>query len=71
MAQSWETFREICHRSCAELLLDWGADADSFDQCLGAPIDIAYKAGNREGVELLLERAALDPRIHGVSHSYA
>ncbi|KAL3260786.1 hypothetical protein ABHI18_004275 [Aspergillus niger] len=71
MAQSWETFRAICHRSCAELLLDWGADADSFDQCLGTPIDIAYKAGNREGVELLLERGALDPRNHGVSHSYA
>ncbi|GLA47313.1 hypothetical protein AnigIFM63604_001510 [Aspergillus niger] len=71
MAQSWVTFRAICHRSCAELLLDWGADADSFDQCLGTPIDIAYKAGNREGVELLLERGALDPRNHGVSHSYA
>ncbi|GKZ20283.1 hypothetical protein AbraCBS73388_005553 [Aspergillus brasiliensis] len=65
MARKWKTFGDICHRSCAELLLDWGADIDSFDERLGTPIDIAYKAGNKEGVELLLERGALDFENHG------
>ncbi|GKZ28537.1 hypothetical protein AbraIFM66950_008396 [Aspergillus brasiliensis] len=65
MARKWETFGDNCHRSCAELLLDWDADIDSFDERLGTPIDIAYKAGNKEGVELLLERGALDFENHG------
>ncbi|GJP92387.1 ankyrin repeat-containing domain protein [Aspergillus niger] len=62
MAQRWYMFSNICHRRCAELLLDWGADVDRVDERLGAPIDIAYKAENDEGVELLLENGALDPQ---------
>ncbi|OJJ72655.1 hypothetical protein ASPBRDRAFT_548678 [Aspergillus brasiliensis CBS 101740] len=72
MPRKWKNcaiHRDICFRSCAELLLDWGADVDNFDECLGTPIDIAYKAGNKEGVELLLERGALGYINHGVSHS--
>ncbi|PYH38635.1 ankyrin [Aspergillus neoniger CBS 115656] len=35
MTQSWKDFRDICHRRCAKLLLEWGADIDSFDERLG------------------------------------
>lgn len=71
MTQSWMDFRDICHRRCAKLLLEWGADIDSFDERLGTPMDIAYKVGNREGAELLLERGALEPENYDVSHSQA
>ncbi|KAI2821658.1 hypothetical protein CBS115989_2857 [Aspergillus niger] len=37
-------------------------DIDRIDERLGTPMDIAYKAGNNEGVELLLENGALDPK---------
>ena len=71
MTQSWKDFRDICHRRCAKPLLEWGADIDSFDERLGTPMDIAYKVGNREGAELLLERGALEPENYDVSHLQA
>lgn len=39
MTQSWKDFRDICHRRCAKLLLEWGADIDSFDERLGTPME--------------------------------
>ncbi|GKZ83328.1 hypothetical protein AnigIFM56816_008420 [Aspergillus niger] len=62
MARKWKSCCGRYHRSCAEVLIAWGADVDRVDERLGAPIDIAYKAGNNEGVELLLENGALDPQ---------
>ncbi|SPB47113.1 unnamed protein product [Aspergillus niger] len=62
MARKWKSCCGHYHRSCAEQLIAWGADIDCVDERLGAPIDIAYKAENDEGVELLLENGALDPK---------
>ncbi|GLA38814.1 hypothetical protein AnigIFM63309_006127 [Aspergillus niger] len=62
MAREWNSCCGRYHRSCAEVLIAWGADVDRVDERLGAPIDIAYKAENDEGVELLLENGALDPQ---------
>ncbi|RDH39372.1 ankyrin repeat-containing domain protein [Aspergillus welwitschiae] len=62
MARKWKSCCGRYHRSCAEQLIAWGADIDRIDERLGTPMDIAYKAGNNEGVELLLENGALDPQ---------
>nr|XP_001391675.2 hypothetical protein ANI_1_1862064 [Aspergillus niger CBS 513.88] len=62
MPRKWKSCCGRYHRSCAEQLIAWGADIDRIDERLGTPMDIAYKAGNNEGVELLLENGALDPK---------
>ncbi|GAT19912.1 hypothetical protein RIB2604_00604950 [Aspergillus luchuensis] len=45
MTQSWKDFRDICHRRCAKLLLEWGADIDSFDERLGTPMEETARLG--------------------------
>ena len=75
MAQKWEQcwavlgMRDLivlgCHRCCVQVLLDFGADVDAESPSFGTALHVATKAGNMEGVKMLLERGATGSKEAG------
>jgi hypothetical protein len=77
MTQKWESFcypgnvhipREKCHKCCAKVLLEWGAELDAECGRFGTALQAAEKVKNKEGIMMLLGDEASESSFPSSGH---